>query len=306
MKILITGAASGFGRGAALELARRGHEVTAGVHVAPQATNLLSEAAEAGVTVETIVLDITSTEDQQYAARREVDVLINNAGVMEAGPVAEIPLRRVRHNFDVNVFGTLGMCQAFAPQMVARGAGKIINVTSMGGLVTVPFAAVYTATKHALESLTEGLKAELAGTGVEICTVNPGLFGTGFNDRGAETMSRWFDPASSLSRPELLAGLSAGLEGQLDPAMVIDALVTIAEERSSKFRNVLPVEIIPWIRAIQERTWDASKDDSLAASSSPDGATSAISSATRTSRSPSAQADSCPRGTSSTTTSKAG
>jgi short-subunit dehydrogenase len=263
MKILITGAASGFGRGAALELARRGHEVTAGVHIAPQATTLLSEAAEAGVTVETIVLDITSMEDQQYAARREVDVLINNAGVMEAGPVAEIPLRRVRHNFDVNVFGTLGMCQAFAPQMVARGTGKIINVTSMGGLVTVPFAAVYTATKHALESLTEGLKAELAGTGVEICTVNPGLFGTGFNDRGAETMLRWFDPTSSLSRPELLAGLSAGLEGQLDPAMVIDALVTIAEEQSSKFRNVLPVEIIPWIKAIQERTWDASKDDSL-------------------------------------------
>ncbi|RKQ84888.1 short-subunit dehydrogenase [Solirubrobacter pauli] len=262
-RVLITGAGSGFGRGTALELARRGHSVIAGVQIAPQATELAAEAATAGVELDIQVLDTTDDRDRTNVFAREVDVLINNAGVMEAGPVAEIPMDRVRRNYEVNVFGTLAMCQGFAPQMVRRGSGRIINVTSMGGLITVPFAAIYTSTKHALESLTEGLKDELAGTGVDVCTVNPGLFGTGFNDRGAETMTRWFDPARTLSRPELLAGLGGALATQLDPQLVVDALVGIVEEDSPSFRNVLPEQIVPWIRAIQERAWTARGGDPL-------------------------------------------
>ena len=158
------------------------------------------------------------------------------------------------------------MCQGFAPQMVARGSGKIINVTSMGGLITVPFVAIYTSTKHALEGLTEGLKAELVGTGVEVCTVNPGVYGTGFNDRGGETMFRWFDPATSTTvKPELFQAFmaGAGLNSQLDPQGLIDGLVRIAEEEGSKFRNVIPEEIVPWIQAIQANTWTAGRNDAL-------------------------------------------
>jgi NAD(P)-dependent dehydrogenase (short-subunit alcohol dehydrogenase family) len=169
----------------------------------------------------------------------------------------------VRRNFETNVFGTLAMIQGFAPQMVQRGKGKIVTVSSMGGLITVPFAAVYTATKHALEGLVEGVKAELAGTGVEICTVNPGAFATGFNDRGAETMMRWFNPEISLSRPEVLAGLAGALEGQFDPQGQIDDLVRVIEEEKSNFRNVYPEAIIPWIKATQEKAWTAKADDSL-------------------------------------------
>ncbi len=265
-RILITGAASGFGKGAALELARRGHAVTAGVQVAPQATELMAAATQAGVDLNVIILDITDEDDRRAAFNADIDVLINNAGIMEAGPVAEIPMERVRRNFETNVFGTLAMIQGFAPQMVARGSGKIINVTSMGGLITVPFVAIYTSTKHALEGITEGLKAELAGTGVEVCTVNPGVYGTGFNDRGGETMFRWFDPATSTTvKPELFAAFmdGAGLDNQLDPQGLIDALVDIAEEDGSAFRNVVPAEIVPWIQAIQANTWTAGQDDPL-------------------------------------------
>jgi short-subunit dehydrogenase len=131
----------------------------------------------------------------------------------------------------------------------------------MGGLITVPFAAVYTATKHALESLLEGLRAELMGTGVEICTVNPGVFGTGFNDRGAESMTFWFDPAKTLSRLEILAAAAGGLQGQLDPQVQISDLVRVVEEDGSKFRNVCPEAITPWIKAIQERAWTAKGDE---------------------------------------------
>lgn len=261
--ILITGAGSGFGRGAALELARRGHIVTAGVQVAPQVTELKGAASDSGIELDVIVLDITNEDDRSAALGREVDVLINNAGVMETGPVAEIPMHRMRRNYEVNVFGTLAMCQGVARQMTERGSGKIVNVTSMGGLTTMPFAATYTSTKHALESLLEGLRTELSGTGVDVCTVNPGVYATGFNDRGAETMMRWFDPSKTLSRPELIAGLSTGLQGQLDPQPVVDVIVRVAEEESSQFRNVVPEEIVPWIKAIQDRAWTARTDDAL-------------------------------------------
>lgn len=262
-RILITGAATGFGRGTAFELAKRGHAVIAGVQIAPQVTELMKAAVEAGVGLTTEILDITDEDDREAALRHEVDVLINNAGIMETGPVAEIPMKNVRRNFETNVFGTLALTQGFARQMVKRGSGKIIFVTSMGGLVTVPFAGIYCATKHALEAFAEALKAELAGTGVEVCTANPGVYGTGFNDRGAETMMRWFDMSKSLTRPEVLAAAASGLSTQHDPQSMIDAFVRIAEEDSSKFRNVVPDSTAEWIKGIQSKTWEAGKDDAI-------------------------------------------
>ncbi len=262
-RILITGAATGFGRGTAIALAKRGHTVIAGVQIAPQVTELMKYASDAGVNLKIIVLDINDEGDRQAAWANEVDVLINNAGVMQTGPVAEIPMEMVRRNFETNVFGTLAITQGFARQMVKRGAGKIVMVTSMGGLITVPFGGVYCATKHALEALAEALKAELAGTGVEVCTANPGVYGTGFNDRGAETMLRWFDMSKSLTKPEVLMAAAGGLRTQHDPQSMIDAFVRIAEEESSKFRNVVPDSTAEWIKDLQAKTWQAGKDDPI-------------------------------------------
>lgn len=263
--ILITGAGSGFGKGTAIGLAKKGHTVIAGVQVEPQKTQLLREAAEAGVELQVIVLDITNERDRSAAFTLEIDVLINNAGIMETGPIAEIPMDLVRKNYEVNVFGSLAMTQGFLPQLVKKGKGKVVFTSSMGGLVTVPFAAVYTSTKHALEGIAEGLKFELQGTGVEICTVNPGMFGTGFNDRGAETMMQWFAPEASMVRPELIHAVLNGdaLAHQLDPQIMIDAIIRVAEEDNSKFRTVIPEEIIPWIQAMQQNSWTVRKDESL-------------------------------------------
>ncbi len=142
-RILVTGAATGFGRGMALALARRGHTVIAGAQIAPQVTELMKIADEAGVTLKVQVLDITDEGDRQAAFANEVDVLINNAGVMQTGPVAEIPMENVRRNFETNVFGTLSVTQGFARQMVKRVSVKIVMVTSLGCFVTLPFASVY-------------------------------------------------------------------------------------------------------------------------------------------------------------------
>ncbi|GAA5225446.1 SDR family oxidoreductase [Membranihabitans marinus] len=263
--ILITGAGSGFGKGTAIGLAKKGHNVIAGVQVEPQKTYLLEEAQKEGVNLEVIVLDITNANDRQAAFQYQIDVLMSNAGVMETGPVAEIPMENVYKNYEVNVFAPIALAQGFLPQMVERGSGKVIFTSSMGGLITVPFGAIYTSTKHALEGLAEGLKDELMGTGVEICTVNPGVFGTGFNDRGAETMMKWFNPEKSLSKLETIQAIfeSGGLDNQLHPQPMIDAMIRVAEEDNSLFRNVIPEEIIPWIKATQERTWSIRKNDTV-------------------------------------------
>lgn len=263
--ILVTGAGSGFGKGTAFDLAKKGHKVIAAVQIEPQKTQLLEDAKKAGVELEVIVLDITNERNRNNIFNLDIDILINNAGVMETGPIAEIPMDLVRRNYEVNVFGSLELTQGFLPKMIQKGKGKIIFVSSMGGLVTVPFASVYTSTKHALESIAEGLKFELQGTGIEICTVNPGMFGTGFNDRGAESMMQWFNPATSLSKSELLNAALSGdsLANQLDPQIMVDAIVRVAEEENSKFRNIIPEEIVPWIKAMQDNTWTVKKDDSI-------------------------------------------
>lgn len=264
--ILITGASSGFGKGTAIGLAKKGHRVIAAVHVEPLKTILLEEAKKENVELEVIVLDVTKASDRQYAAERyDVDVLMSNAGVMETGPVAEIPIENVRRNYEVNVFAPLQLVQAFLPKMVKKGKGKVVFTSSMGGLITVPFAAIYTSTKHALEGIAEGLKEELTGTGVEICTVNPGVFGTGFNDRGAETLLKWWNPEVSLSKPEIIQAFTdpTALEQQLDPQVMIDAMIRVAEEENSLFRNVIPEGIIPWIKATQEQAWKARTNEML-------------------------------------------
>jgi short-subunit dehydrogenase len=261
--VLITGAGSGFGRGTAIELAKRGFSVIAGVQISPQKSDLIKAAEIFNVELEVIVLDITNKSDREAAFDYDIDILVNNAGILEAGPVAEIPLDRVKSNFETNVFGTLSMIQGFAPQMVKKGKGKIVTVTSIAGLVTMPFGAIYSSTKQALEAIVEGLSIELHGTGVDVCTVNPGFYNTGFNDRGAETMGRWFDPSNSLSPAELLAPLEGLLDDQLDPQEQIDDLVKIIEEERSKFRNVCPPAIVPWAKAVESRSWSALSNEQV-------------------------------------------
>ena len=262
-RILITGAGSGFGKGAALDLARKGHKVIAGVQIPPQKTELLFEADALGLELDVVVLDITNETHRQTAFRHDIDVLINNAGVIEGGPAAEIPLENVRHNYEVNVFGTLAMIQGFVPQMVARGKGKIITVSSTVGLMTVPTVSVYASTKHALESLLEGLKVELQGTGIEICSVLPGAYKTGFNDRAEDPMATWFDPERTTLPQNVMEDVGRLMANQLEPEAQIDELVRITEEENSKFRNVCPPEMVPFIKFLQERSWEVRHDEQL-------------------------------------------
>lgn len=129
--ILITGAGSGFARGAAIELASRGHTVIAATETHQQADALAAECP----TLTTMKLDVTSDADVAGVGALNVDVVINNAGLGVMAPTASVPMERVRAAFEVNVFGKVAMSQAVIPGMKERGWGRIINVSSVAGVL---------------------------------------------------------------------------------------------------------------------------------------------------------------------------
>ncbi len=239
--VLITGAGSGFGKGAAIALSARGHHVIATTETNEQAEALRAE--DPSLQVEK--LDIT-TNDVANAADFNVDVLINNAGAGQTGPMADVPIERVRRLFEVNVFGTLAITQAVLPQMVKRGSGRIIIVSSIAGVVSGPAFGPYSMTKHALEAMGKAMRAELAGQGIDVTLLNPGPYLTGFNDRMADAMWEWFgdDSLNAPSRPLFEFMRKMVTENQMDPSEVVEVMVKLTEADSTEENNFVPPEIL--------------------------------------------------------------
>ncbi|CAB4860099.1 unannotated protein [freshwater metagenome] len=235
--VLITGAGTGFGRGAALALAARGHHVIATTETEEQAVALRAEAPQ--LQVEKV--DIT-TDDVTKVKDWNVDVLINNAGFGQTGPLADVPEAIVRKVFDVNVFGTLRMTQATLPQMVKRGTGRVIIVSSIAGVLAGPAFGPYSMSKFALEAMGKTLRGELFAQGIDVCLLNPGPYLTGFNDRMAASMWDWFgDDSVSAGSTDLFKMMrSMVTEGQMDPQEVVDVMVELVEAESTTENNFVP------------------------------------------------------------------
>jgi short-subunit dehydrogenase len=197
--ILITGATAGIGRHAALALARDGHRVFATGRNLEALASLAAEARAAGAALETVRLDVTDAisvmaahdEVLRRTAGAGVDVLVNNAGYGLTGPLEEITDADLRAQFDTNVFGLMAVTRAFLPEMRARGAGRLINVASIGGRMTIPFMGAYSASKYAVEALSDALRIELHRSGIDVVLVEPGPIKTEFSDRAAATVDRY-------------------------------------------------------------------------------------------------------------------
>ncbi|MBT2619530.1 MULTISPECIES: SDR family oxidoreductase [Chryseobacterium] len=254
--ILITGAASGFGKIAAFDLAKKGHHVIATTQVYPQMSDLIREAKEQGVQMTVDKLDVTNPKDIAYTLKKyDIDILISNAGIMEGGPIAEQPLDLIRSMFEVNVFGALELAQGFIKKFIDKKGGKIVFTSSMGGLWTVPYVAAYCASKHALEAIAEGLKTELEPFNIKIATCNPGVFGTGFNDRGVDSIMHWYDPKVNFTPESVFAGTTEALANQLDPQSMADVIVNVALDDHSNFRNLHPKETEDFVKQLQTEAW---------------------------------------------------
>lgn len=245
-KILITGAGSGLGKGTAIGLAKKGHFVIAAVQVWEQKSALLEiikkEKLEDHLKI--IKLDLFDELDCQHAQSYDIDILVNNAGMGHSGPVGEMPVDLLRDVMETNVFCTLEFTQPIIKKMVEKGKGKIIFVSSVAGLTTSPYLGAYNASKHALESVAQSLRDELHHFGVQVATINPGPFETGFNDRMYDTYEQWFDDVNCFTTKKTIEEASKKLlDRQLDPQIMIDAMVEIIPQDVHKFRNVVPEEM---------------------------------------------------------------
>ena len=259
-KVLITGAGTGFGREVAMRLALKGFDVIGAVEIYAQVQTLKREAAARGVTLQVEKLDVTNEGDRMKALAWNIEILVNNAGVLEGGSVLDIPGANMRHEFEVNVIGPLLLTQGIAKQMVKRGKGRIVWVSSREGLNVNPFTGIYSASKHAVEAIAQTMSLELQEFGIEVATINPGPFLTGFNDRGFETWQSWVDEAS-----ERLYDYSklAFPRAQFDPEPVYATMTAVAAGEIDTFRNLEPKSMIAETKSNMEAPWNRKVKDGL-------------------------------------------
>jgi NAD(P)-dependent dehydrogenase (short-subunit alcohol dehydrogenase family) len=259
-KVLITGAGTGFGHEVAMRLAEKGFVVVAAVEVYAQVQTLKREAAARGVTLQVEKLDVTNDGDRKKALGWNIEILVNNAGLLEGGSVVDIPGANMRNEFEVNVIGPLLLTQGIARQMVKRRKGRIVWVSSREGLNVNPFTGIYAASKHAVEAVAETMSLELQEFGIEVATINPGPFLTGFNDRGFETWKSWEDdPSERLFDYSKLAFPRA----QFDPEPVYATMTAVAAGEIDTYRNLEPKSMLEETKHLIEAPWKKKVKDGL-------------------------------------------
>ena len=183
--ILVTGASSGIGRATAVQLAEAGHTVFA---AARRVDRLAELAREVSGTVIPVELDVCDPDSVRKAVETVaetdpdgLDVLVNNAGYALTGPAETFTTDDVRAQFETNVIGLFDVTRAFLPQMRARRAGRIVNMSSLLGEISVPGSGIYGGSKHAVEALSDALRMELKQFGIDVVVVQPGFVSTEIN-----------------------------------------------------------------------------------------------------------------------------
>jgi NAD(P)-dependent dehydrogenase (short-subunit alcohol dehydrogenase family) len=186
--VLITGCSTGIGRATAERLADDGWNV----HATARRLETIEDLAGRGC--KTHALDVTDEASMESAVASiaedgPIGALINNAGYSQSGAIETIPMESVRRQFETNVFGLIRMCQLVLPSMRSAGSGRIVNVSSMGGKLTFPGGGVYHATKHAVEAISDAMRFEVAGFGVDVTVIEPGLIITEFGETAAGSLA---------------------------------------------------------------------------------------------------------------------
>jgi short-subunit dehydrogenase len=192
-KILITGARDGIGLDVTKRLLEKGYVVYATVHYDADVASLKEKLSEYGKRAVVDKLDILDESDRNKVKNWDIDILINNAAIGDSGPLAEIPVERVREVIETNVIATLQLTQQVLVQMKEKDNGRIIFISSLAGFLPTPFISPYALTKHALESVAGSLRYEVRSLGIKIITINPGGYDTGFNKKMIEKKYAWLD-----------------------------------------------------------------------------------------------------------------
>lgn len=229
MRALITGCSTGIGRATAVELTKRGYEVVATARRLETLDDLdVDDRLRLDVDDDTSVADCV-------AAAGPVDVLVNNAGFEVAGPIERVPVDEVKRMFETNVFGALRMIQAVLPSMREKGGGTIVNVSSVTGRAVGPLGATYSASKWALEALSEGLHAEMRHFNIWTYIIEPGAIDTNF-ETNIRRHGVDFPPYDELQRQWDEAIDRLGRQSSPGPEVVAAAIAEALESDGSKWR----------------------------------------------------------------------
>lgn len=251
--VLITGAGTGFGKNIAFALAEKGNPVIATVEVMSQVSALELEARERGVKMQIEKLDVTNPKDREKAWAWDIDVLVNNAAVKEGGSLVDIPEANLRHQFEANVFGPILLTKGFARKMVDRKHGRIVFVSSVSGITTNPLSGPYSGSKHTVEAFAMALSKELQEFNVEVSTINPGPYLTGFNDREFETWKNW---EIDLDDTVFDYSKTAFPSEQFDPEEVTEPAIKVILGETDQYRNVIPEKMVSQLKEKQAAVWD--------------------------------------------------
>jgi NAD(P)-dependent dehydrogenase (short-subunit alcohol dehydrogenase family) len=283
--VLITGATAGIGRMTALHLAKRGHHVIATGRKPAELQKLALEANQALAALgaeamakgkngrkavgklDTLLLDVTSLASITAAAEsvdkltagKGIDVLVNNAGFGALGPTSEITDAEMRRNYETNVFGLMNVTRAFLPRMMQRHNGRIVNVSSVGGRITLPYFGVYNSTKYALESLSDALRYELRPFGVDVTMIEPGVIRTNFEATAVANLDAFAKTpfAKSVAKYEQMSKTADRFAS--NPIVIAKAIAKAVEARRPAARYVAPFStnfVVLFARLFPTRVWD--------------------------------------------------
>ena len=258
--VLVTGTSKGIGFETALAFARAGHKVHATMRNPAQSPELAEIAAREKLPILVSTMDVDSDQSVSCgiaAILKEhgpIDVLVNNAGVERAGSVEELPLAEFRAVMETNYFGALRCIQALVPGMRQRRSGCIINVTSVAGRLASPPLAPYTASKWALEALSEALAGEMKTFNVHVAIVEPGIVDTSM----ARRISHQADGSLYPQRARFATMFTDALQDPIPPSVVAQKIVEIAESGTWQLRHPASSDAVPllqWRSGMTDEEW---------------------------------------------------
>lgn len=259
----VTGASRGIGRATALALAREGYTVYALARTLSDLNSLRQAVPDRIIPVELDIADDSSREAAIESIMRDtqgrgVDVLVNNAGYGQLGPVEEVPIDRLRRQFETNVVGLIAFTQPFLPGMRERGYGRVVNISSAAGRIATPFMGPYSASKFAVEALSDSMRVELARFGVKVVLIEPGPIETDFGhaaDRPhtldspyARSISNWNSTHGRTNlferSPESVARTIVRAIKRENPRARYT--VTVSAKAATVARRIVPDRLIDW------------------------------------------------------------
>lgn len=255
--VLITGCGSGIGKALAVAFHQQGHRV----YATARRLQTMQDLASRGI--QTLAMDVTQAADIQRvldelrANGRTVGMLVNNAGYGAMGPLTDLPASEWQRQFEVNVFAPMALSRAVLPEMISRRSGVIVNISSVSGVMSTPFAGAYCASKAALNAASDAMRMELRPLGIQVVTVQPGGIQSAFGERAADDVQLAMDSPYQPIREGVLARANESQAGAMLAAEFARELVATLNrpDQPAVIRLGPKSTLLPMLKRVLPTNW---------------------------------------------------